>query len=259
MPFAPGDDRQTHAIEFRTVDQMTQKDRDLVADAQSSIAEHAGQANLGFNQGEWSYRQMVCPALPNHLFLRFTRNNGTGDVSIFSASIPRDGGGRVRFVPIQLRSYSLFSPAPINAITVSAFNHIRAEEHVDVTADWLGTAACYAALAGGDPQLPLVSGTSSTPKNDLAMPAVLDIPTEGGAVIQFTDLSSVPRPMVWTMTFDGKGKLLNAGHVSADLETEKALNPEPGASERALSPTPVDLAGKPLTQTYPISRPLPVQ
>ena len=248
MPFAPGDEGQLRAIEFRTVEQMAQKDRELVADAQSSIAEHAGHADLGFNQGVWSYRQMVCPALPNHLFLRFMRNNGAGDVSIFSASIPREGEGRVRIVPIQQRGYSLFSPAPINAITISAFNHIRAEEHASATVDWLGTAACYAALAGGDPVLPLLSETPVSEKNDLAMPAVLEIPAEGGAVIRFTDLTPVPHQMEWTMIFDGKGKLLKATHLDADIAAEKGLNP-----------TPVDLAGRPLTQTYPISRPLPVQ
>jgi len=247
MPFVPGNAGQRHAIEFRTADQMTRMDRDLLAGAQSSIAEHAGHADLGFNQRDWSYRQIVCPALPNHLFVRFLRNNGAGDISVFSASIPRDGG-RVRIVPIQLRGYSLFSPAPINAVTVSVFNHIREEEHAGVTVDWLGTAFCYAALAGGDSQLPVLAETALSERNDLTMPAVLEIPAEGGAVIRFTDLRPVPRPMEWEMTFDGKGKLLKATHLSADDATEKALNPKP-----------VDLAGRPLSQTSPITRPLPVQ
>lgn len=259
MPFAPVDEGQTHAIEFRKAEQMTQMDLDLLADARPSIAEHAGHADLGFNQGNWSYRQMVCPALPNHLFVRFMRNNGAGDVSVFSASIPRDGRGRVRIVPIQFRGYSLFSPAPTNAVTVSAFNHIRAEEHAGVKVDWLGTAFCYAALAGGNPRLPLAKETQSSTKHDLAMPVVLEIPAEGGAVIRFTDLSAVPRPMAWTMIFDAKDTLLKVEHLSADIASEKALNPKPVDSERALNPAPVDIAGRPLTQTYPITRPLPAQ
>ncbi len=155
MPFPPGSETPAPAaaLEFRPYDQMSQQDRDLAADAESAIGERAGFASLEFNQGKWSYQQIVCPALPKHLFLQFTRNNGTGDVSVFSASIPRGGDGRVRIIPIVRRGYSLFSPAPINALTISAFNHIRAEEHVDTTPEWLATGMCYAALAGAHPQI----------------------------------------------------------------------------------------------------------
>src|SRR6266536_809247 len=95
------------SIDFRSAEEMSEKDRLLVADAESSIAEHAGFAGFELDQTTWSYQQMVCPALPNHLFLRYMRNNGTGDVSVFSASIPRNGEGRVRVIPILRRGYSL--------------------------------------------------------------------------------------------------------------------------------------------------------
>ena len=129
-----------------------QQDRLLLADAESSIAEHAGFAGLEYQQSNWNYRQIVCPSFPNHLFLQYTRNNGVGDITVFSASIPRNGEGRVRIVPILKRGYSLFSPAPINALTISAFNHIRAEEGKTANSDWLGNALCYAALAGAQPR-----------------------------------------------------------------------------------------------------------
>src|SRR5580700_5396739 len=125
------DPHRAHSVEFRSLDQMSEKDRLLAANAESSIAEDAKYADLDFNQGQWSYQQVLCPTLPNHIFLRFLRNNGAGDVSMFSASIPRGEEGRVRIIPIQRRGYSLFSPAPINALTISAFNHIRAEENPD--------------------------------------------------------------------------------------------------------------------------------
>ena len=155
MPFPPGSETAGPAatLEFRSYEQMSRQDRDLAADAESSIGERAGFAGLEFNQGKWSYQQIVCPALPNHLLLQFTRNNGTGDVSVFSASIPRGGDGRVRIIPILRRGYSLFSPAPINALTISAFNHIRAEEHSEQPPAWLETGLCYAALAGAHPQV----------------------------------------------------------------------------------------------------------
>ena len=215
MPFPPGSAAPgvVAPVEYRTADQMTQKDRDLVADAESSIGEHVGRVGLEFNQGAWSYQQVICPALPNHLFLRFLRNNGTGDVSVFTASIPRGGEGRVRIIPIQLRGYSLFSPAPINALTISAFNHIRAEESPEKTPDWFGTGLCYAALAGAHPQAADLELDAENQKFQTAVPAQLEIPVGGGAIVSFTDVAATPRRMEWSMIFDRKGRLLKATHL----------------------------------------------
>jgi len=238
MPFSPGAVGNTHSIEFRTVDQMTEKDRDLEADAESLISERAGFAGLEFNGGKWSYQQVVCPALPNHIFLRFTRNNGVGDVSVFSASIPRNVEGRVRIIPILLRGYSLFSPAPINKLTISAFNHIRAEEDVDRVSDWLGTGLCYAALAGGHPQAALLTEAPDGQNFAAAMPTMLEIPVQGGAVIRFMDLGATRRPVEWAMTFDGKGRLLKATHSPVGLPVANST-----------LPNPVDFHSKPLHET----------
>jgi len=218
---------------------MTSQDRDLAADAESAIGERAGFAGLEFNQGKWSYQQIVCPALPKHLFLQFTRNNGKGDVSIFSASIPRGDDGRVRIIPIVRRGYSLFSPAPINALTISAFNHIRAEEHVDTTPEWLATGMCYAALAGAHPQIGPPEETNI--KKIPAAPTGREvIPMHGGAVIRFTDVAAIPRPMQWTMTFNGKGKLLHASHTAA-----------PKSGGKVVEQTPAEVQGKPVQAADP--------
>jgi hypothetical protein len=215
MPFPPagGTSAPVTTLEFLPYERMSRQDHDLEADAESSISERAGFAGLGFNQGKWNYQQVVCPALPNHLFLQFTRNNGAGDVSAFSASIPRSGSGQVRIIPILRRGYSLFSPAPVNALTISAFNHIRAEEHKAESSDWLGTGLCYAALAGAKPQ---IGPPEETEFHKLpAAPAGREvIPMRGGAIIRFTDVAAVPRPAEWTMTFNGKGRLLKATHSS---------------------------------------------
>jgi len=227
MPFPPGSEWPGRAkkIEFRAPEQMTEKDKLLEADAESSIQERTTWSGMDFVSGKWTYRQLVCPALPNHLFLQFTRNNGVGDVSVFSASIPRNGEGRVRIIPIQRRGYSLFSPAPINALTISAFNHIRAEEKAGRTPDWLMTGLCYAALAGAHPETVLLPDTLAAQKFPAAPPATLEIPLKGGAVIHFVDVAAAPHPMQWTMTFDGKGKLLRAGHSVAPLITAKGVAP----------------------------------
>jgi hypothetical protein len=205
------------SIEILPADQMTRNDRDLEANAEASIQERAGFQSLEFNEGSWTYQQLVCPALPNHLFLRFSRNEGTGEMSMFSASIPRGGEGKVRIIPIVRKGYSLFSPAPIGALTIASFNRIRSEEeNTGWPANWLGTALCYAALAGANPQageLPPRAFESGH------LPATIQ-PTfvktkEGGTIIRFADVSTDPHPMEWHLIFDNKGTLLKANHLPA--------------------------------------------
>lgn len=224
-PFSTIATRKTpmYSVEFRSANEMSQQDRLLIANAESSIAEHAGFSGLEYQQAGWTYSQIVCPTFPNHLFLQYTRNKGAGDVSVFSASIPRNGEGRVRIVPILRRSYSLFSPAPINALTVSAFNHIRAEEGEQANADWLGNALCYAALAGGHPQILPPDAAPSVHKPIPALTATMAVETtsHGEELLRFDDAAARPHPMQWTMTFTRNGKLVKATHACADLMTAK--------------------------------------
>ena len=225
LPFSLQARCSAQLIQFRTIDQMTEKDRDLVADAESSIGERVGLQGMEFNGGKWNYEQVVCPAIPNHILLRFTRNSGTGDVSIFSASIPRNGDGRVRIIPIQMRGYSLFSPAPINAMAISAFNRIRSEEHFDAPPDWLATGLCYAALTGGRPQAALSADPLVSPV-PLAAPPRIQIQKRGNVILSFVDLSAAHHPMEWTMDFDSSGKLARTVHKPAGLMQPNVLHPE---------------------------------
>jgi hypothetical protein len=228
FPIAAGPLEIARSIQLRSPDTMSEPDRLLEADAESSIAERAGYSDIVFNQGKWSYAQLVCPALPNHLFLRFTRNNGSGDMSVFSAAIPRNGQGHVRIIPIQRRSYSLFSPAPINALTIAAFNRIRTEDEsdkADETPGWLGTGLCYAALAGANPMAAQMNAMAIQDKYPEASSPILSVPPKGGADIRFTDMSARPRPMEWSLVFNGKGRLLKAAHAPAGIAAERAIPP----------------------------------
>jgi hypothetical protein len=243
-PFSTIATRQTpmYTVEFRSADQLTQQDRLLFADAESSIAEHAGFAGLEYQQSNWNYRQIVCPSFPNHLFLQYARNNGVGDTTVFSVSIPRNGQGRVRIVPILKRGYSLFSPAPINALTISAFNHIRAEEGESANSDWLGNALCYAALAGSQPQILPRDAEPEMRKPIPALNAAMEVQTQahGIELIRFDDAASRPHSMEWTMTFTQQGKLIKATHRPASMATAS-----PASKKSAVARTwPVPQSGQ---------------
>jgi len=223
-PFAPDALNTARAVEFRPEGAITQADKLIVANAESSIAEHAGRGGIDFSGSGWTYEQIVCPALPNHLFLQYKRAAETGSETMFSASIPRGAEGRVRIIPIRRRGYSLFSPAPVNALTISAFNHIRAEEpESQRTEGWLGNALCYAALAGARPQLPPADSEALPGHPAPALGAFLHVRNRDGEVIQFTDSAATPMPMIWTMTFTQKGRLVKAAHGPAPMTSARPV------------------------------------
>lgn len=225
MPFSLGEERPAAPLEFRADNQISPQDRDLWTNALTAISQRANAAGLDFNQGVWEARQILCSALPDHLFLTFTRG-ASSDTTAFTASIPR-GAGQVRVIPILRRGYSLFSPAPINAQALSAFNHIRAEEHPAQPSDWLATGLCYAALAGAHPDLP---------KESTAAPGSLIMTAAHGGEISFLDLSANPRHNLWTMSFDGSGRLLKA-----------TLTRAPEARQHVLQRSSAEVQGKPVS------------
>ena len=222
-------------IEYRSADQISVEDRELAAKSQPKIAEKATFWGLDSNAGTWTEEQVMCPALPNHLFLRFARRQGAGDVSAFTVSIARNGGV-VRLIPLMRRGYSLYSPAAANVVTVSTFNHILEEEKPAQAGDWLPVGLCYAALAGTNPLVDFPDPANEQPKSSFpAWTSVVMIPVAGGAVVQFTDIASRPQPMQWTLTFDAKGKLLKVAHLA---ETAlKVMKAQPETEEPVGTPT----------------------
>ncbi|HUA97304.1 MAG TPA: hypothetical protein VMA34_03180 [Terracidiphilus sp.] len=226
FPSGVGTPDGANTIRFVPASEMSQADLDLAAGAQSTIAARAGYEEMGFNQGRWSYSQIACSGFPNHLFLRFMRNNGAGDISMFSVAIPRSGEGRIRIIPNLRRSYTLFTPSPVNKITIAVFNHIRADDPTPHPY-WLETALCYAALAGANPEAAPLAEQGGSWQFPAGPPSVLVLPNRGGAIVRFADVTARPHPMEWTMTFNAGGKLLKTDRRRASMVVERAENPAP--------------------------------
>jgi len=227
------------AAELLPPARMTEADRQLEAAARSTIADRAAGLGIQFGRDGWNYRQIVCAALPGHLLLRFERDNGPGDVSRFSASIPRAGQGKIRIVPILRRGYLPFTPAPESALTVSAFNRIRAEEGAAAQADWLELGLCYASLAGATPwalEPAPAEQAGFLPVHGLA---VLKVEQGKGATVLFTGREATPTPMDWALTFDERGTLLKAIHRPAATLSTRML--PTGAAVTAERPLPATI------------------
>jgi hypothetical protein len=226
-PFAADASAATNKnpLEFRTQDQISKSDSALLRSASTSIRAKAELDGMDFDQGTWNYEQLNCSALPDHLFLIFKRNNGSRDVSIFSAAIPRTGNGRVRIIPIERRGYSLFSPAAVNTLTIGEFNRIRAEEPKSRLADWLACSLCYAALTGVKPVVtaPLVKlGMADL---GLIFPPTLEVGPNGSEIVRFVDTAS-ERPTQWVLAFSRRGELLNVEHFVTPTFVTKPIAPK---------------------------------
>lgn len=220
-PFAvnsPSSER-ADAIAFLSPDAMTAPDRQAVRDASAAIAKNAAVQGFNLQQGSWSFQQIACPVFPGHLLLLYTRDRGVGDLSKFSAIVSRGENGSVRILPILRRSFSLYTPAPVNPLTIVAFNVLRADENRDRKVDWLATGLCYAALTGDEVKLP-PAGKGTTQQNvALVMDSLLQVEEDGGAVVRFFDVEDPQRTRSWALSFDRNGKLMRVAVAPVLLKT----------------------------------------
>lgn len=197
-------------VELRAPEAMPEADRVLAKSAHNAIAAHAALASIDFSGGSWTQTQIVCPALPGHLFLRYTRSLGAGSVSEFSVAVLRGGKTRVHVLPILRRGYTPFTPVE----SIAAFNRIRQEEPAAQSPAWVGLARCYAALTGASP----AGAAILAPDRDQTTVRILD------------NADSLP-PRDWILTFDSRGNLVKA-RIENDEELRARIvpaGPEPVA------------------------------
>jgi hypothetical protein len=218
---------RVESLEFLNPEQMAAADRQLVEANEAEIARRAelqgfrlDAAGMEPGGAAWGYEQAVCPVFPNHVILEYSRSNGAGDVSLFSVVVPR-GEGHVRVIPVRRRSYSLWTPAPANALTLNDFNHMVTEGHTGLTPDWLMTGLCYGALAGGHVRAALRAVLTADERYPLYAPAKLTIPEKGGAEVEFVSLAAPAKAMKWTLEFAPNGRLLKVHHSEASAVQER--------------------------------------
>ncbi len=203
-------------IRFLAPNAISAYDRDALAQAMPAIERKAAVAGFNLQEGNWSYQQIACSLYANDLLLLYSLDRGPRDQSRFSVVIPRDRKSAVRVVPILRRSFTPYTSAPGNPVTIAAFNSLRENSASTQKPDWLLTGRCYAALAGAHVQL---NSPESGSAGDLqiAMPSVLKI--DGARnIVQFVDVEQPRYPQQWRLIFDSKGKL-----VKVEVSTFPAL------------------------------------
>lgn len=191
---------------IRSADQMSPADKDLLASAHSAILEATRNMVPEYSEPGWSAEQIDCPALSNHLLIRFTRTRGKGDVSVFTAAVRRNSPQQVQIIPVLRGGYSLFTPAARNNLTIATFNHIRAEQKSTGKPNWVEVARCYVALAGSDPDIPQQAADDASDGLSAAAEPMLELSESHQPIIRYETLR--PSPTQWKMIFDKKGRLL---------------------------------------------------
>lgn len=226
--------RTVPELEFLAPERMAAADRALVDQDAAEIARRAGLQGFALDrESGWGYEQAVCPVFPDHVILEYSRNNGAGDVTLFSVVLPRGTaqGGHVRVIPVRRRSYSLWTPAASNALTLNDFNHMVSEGGNGLDPDWLTLSLCYTALAGGHVRAELVPTSRAEESYPLFVPAKLSVSGRGGAEIHLADTTHYPDPkakaMDWVLTFAQSGRLLKVQHKTAEATVERPLPPTP--------------------------------
>ncbi len=220
---------QTTVLRTRSVDQMSSADQQLLAANSATIASRAGVqgfhlAGQGSAQAptDWQIQQMECPALPDHLLLRYRRDVGTRSESSFTVALPRTSAARLHLVPVERAGYSLYTPSRHNRMTIVVFNDLLREDHHPDRNDWLGLALCYAALAGDRVQ-PALNPVSAAPTPDSSqpypnlVPATLSISWKQNPEVSFVASSaSSERLRLWTLHFqrDGQLRKVSTAHAS---------------------------------------------
>jgi len=216
FPLGRGSERRT-MLEFRAPEAMTSEDRAVADGAQVEIARRADLAGLHLSDAQgWGYEQAVCPAFPEHVILEYSRLNGPGDVTLFSAVVPRGSVGHVRVIPARRRGYSLWTPASSNALTLNDFNHMVKEG--GLSPDWMMLSLCYTALASGHVRGALIPRSVEEEKYPLPEPAMMVVDSKKpGAQVRMVD-TATPRPRgEWLFEFDGVGHLNKVKKVEPEI------------------------------------------
>lgn len=209
-----------------TAAEMTEADAALLARREADVSRAA--AFYGFDisdSNSWSYRQVVCRALPEHLILAFTNETSPKGPSRFVAVVPHDAGD-VELVTDVSHGLLPYRPAWKSGNAYSVFNRMveadRGERALRSNSHWLNLAMCYVALAGGTvPQVanPLddVAASEALVKRDGSTP-IIRIGDHGAADVAFSDVQQPKRTANWSLSFDREGRL-----KKADLSEDKPI------------------------------------
>jgi len=231
-PPPPGEEEKTAALEANTSTlpvldpgQMSTADRALLQQREVDVSSAAAFYGFDISDSHWTYQQVVCRSLPDHMMLNFENDSVEHGASHFVAVVPANGD-KVQVVTEYAHGLLPFHAAWEKSAAYEAFNQMittdRGEHQLGPSSHWLNLGMCFAALTGHLPRVSVpkesVEASEALTRRNGSTPIILIDPGKDSEVL-FSDIS-MARTNNWRLRFDKRGRL-----TKAELETAGPMKP----------------------------------
>jgi hypothetical protein len=195
--------------------QMSAADRALLAQREVEVSSAASFYGFDISDRHWSYQQIVCRTLPDHMMLSFENDSLEHGRSHFVAVVPADGA-KVQVVTDYAHGLLPFHAAWERSTAYEVFNRMtatdRGEHELGPQSHWLNLSMCFVALTGHLPKAAepteSVEASEALTKRNGSTPIILIEPGKD-AEVHFSDVSEA-RTGNWRLRFDDRGRLTKA-------------------------------------------------
>ncbi len=209
-------DAHTFTLPVREAASMSAVDRERLQQREADVSRAAAFYGFDISDSQWSYRQILCHALPDHLMLSFENDSAERGASHFVAVVP-PGDGKVQVVTAYAHGLLPFHAAWEKSTAYATFNRMtaadRGEHQLGPESHWLTLGMCFAALTGHIPQVaePMndVDASEALVKRSGSTPIIL-IDQPGNAEVDFSDVAEEDRVGNWRLRFNAHGQLTKA-------------------------------------------------
>jgi hypothetical protein len=221
-PPPPGEEEKTAALEARTstlpvldAGQMSAPDRTRLEQREVDVSSAAAFFGFDISDSRWTYQQIICRTLPDHMMLSFENNSVEHGPSHFVAVVPANGD-KVQVVTDYAHGLLPFHAAWEKSAAYEAFNQMittdRGEHELGPSSHWLNLSMCFAALSGHLPKVAVpkesVEASEALTKRNGSTPIIVIDPGKN-AEVHFSDVSGADTGN-WRLRFDNRGRLTKA-------------------------------------------------
>jgi hypothetical protein len=221
-PQPPGEEEKVAALEAHTsslpvrdAGQMSAADRALLEQREVDVSSAAAFYGFDISDSRWTYQQIVCRSLPDHMMLNFENDSVEHGPSHFVAVVPANGD-KVQVVTDYAHGLLPFHAAWEKSAAYQAFNQMittdRGERELGPSSHWLNLGMCFAALSGHLTKVALpkesVEASEALTKRNGSTPIIMIEPGKD-AEVDFSDVSAAQTGN-WRLRFDNRGRLTKA-------------------------------------------------
>ena len=221
-PPPPGEEEKIAALDAHTsklpvldAGEMSAAARALLQQREVEVSSAAAFYGFDISDSHWTYQQIICRSLPDHMMLSFENDSAKHGSSHFVAVVPANGD-KVQVVTDYAHGLLPFHAAWEKSAAYEAFNRMtmsdRGEHELGPESHWLNLSMCFVALTGHPPSVAVpqqsVEASEALTKRNGSTPIIMIDPGKD-AEVDFSDVSTA-RTGNWRLRFDNRGRLTKA-------------------------------------------------